>query len=75
MTVYSLEDDRNEIILKNELLYIKAYARENYQADKVIEAKLYELSSDVYTFLITDDSDEFAYNDTEIEKSFELIQN
>lgn len=75
LTICSLDYDKNETKLKNELLYIKAYARESYQEDKVIEAKLYELPSDVYTFLIMNASDEYAYSDTEIEKCFEILTN
>ena len=74
MTLYSLDYDREETQPDSELLYIKAYSREDYQENKVIEAKLYELSSEIYTFLITDSDDEYAFTDTEIEKSFEIIQ-
>lgn len=75
LSVYSIDYDKSETKLKNELLYIRAYSRQDYQENKVIEAKLYELSSDVYTFLILNSDDEYAFSDTEIEKSFEILQN
>ena len=74
MTLYSLDFDREDTQLSHELLYIKAYSRDDYQENKVIEAKLYELSAEVYTFLITNSDDEYAFTDTEVEKSFEILQ-
>ena len=75
MTLYVLDYDKEDTKLGDELLYIRAYPREDYHEDKVIEAKLYEMPSQVYTYLIKDASSPYAFTDLETEKSFEILTN
>lgn len=73
MSICLLDFEKGNPVLSGELFYIKTYQKENYSENRVIEAKLCESPSNVYTFLIKETQGAYAFSDTEIEKSFEIL--
>ena len=67
------DEEKDEIVKDSRLLYIKAYSKETFNQDRIIERKLCELSSDIYAYLITRTDSPYAFSDSEVEKGFELL--
>ncbi len=72
--VYEWESSDGKGHIGNELFYIRAYSKAEYNKDRINEVILCEMNEDIYTYLIEDADSLLSFSGEEIENNFALIK-